>query len=420
MALALCSPDSGCIDNLQDEEVALPVTPPAYSPVIGHEPAHDNDISELPVSPSLEPPPAIEQDIAQEEPRLSEPQDLDVDMDIDETTAHASSQPPEVPDAPHEDPSRTASREPSSVPDVKLAEEVSADITEGSQSRNASPAAQAVAAVREAPLVDTSLESPMPQSVDHSSTVSYTEPSVTREPSSTRVSPPRPQRSPSSASQVAAREESAVKAEPLDDEPMEVAESSPPAQEPQSQGVAPSQLHELTQQDSEDHIMDILAPAQLASPDREGDDHHHIIDYSIPRPPQGQSVDFAFGGDAAEGLADMDITPVEPFGPEPPYPLPPLSLLPSEFHRRGKTTSKRERKRDKERDGVSRSDWQPLSLVKWAALLHANPVYTKLQRATKCLSTRDWSVSTARRARRHIFWGLADGRACRWACRSCV
>ncbi|OJT07867.1 Chromatin modification-related protein EAF1 [Trametes pubescens] len=387
-------PDSGCIDNLQDEEVALPVTPPAYSPVIGHEPVQDNDISELPVSPSLEPPPAAEQDIKQEEQEPPEPQDHDVDMDIDETTAHASSQPPEVLDAPHEEPSRTASREPSSVPDVKLAEGASADIAEaeGSQSRDASPAVQAAAAVREVPLVDTSLESPMPQSVDHSSTVSYTEPSVTRESSSARVSPPRPQRSPSSAAQVAGIEESTIKAEPLDDEPMDVAESSPPPQEPQAQYVAPSQLNELTQQDSEDHIMDILAPAQLASPAEESGDHHHMIDYSIPQPPEWQTIDFAFGSDAAAGLPNMDITPVQPFGPEPPYPIPPLSLMPSEFHRRGKTTSKRERKRDKERDGVSRSDWQPLSLVKWAAILQANPVHDKLQHATKCLSTRDWSV----------------------------
>ena len=64
-----------------------------------------------------------------------------------------------------------------------------------------------------------------------------------------------------------------------------------------------------------------------------------------------------------------------------------MSLLPIEFSRRKAS----KRKRDKEKD-AKKEEWQPMGLNKWAAVLKANPVHTKLQKATKCLSTRDWSV----------------------------
>lgn len=70
--------------------------------------------------------------------------------------------------------------------------------------------------------------------------------------------------------------------------------------------------------------------------------------------------------------------------------LPPLSALPSEFNRKGKP---QRRKRDKERSEVmKRDDWTPFGMAKWSALLRINPVYPKLSRASKCLSTRDWTV----------------------------
>ncbi|KAJ2983058.1 hypothetical protein NUW54_g10671 [Trametes sanguinea] len=161
-----------------------------------------------------------------------------------------------------------------------------------------------------------------------------------------------------------------------------------------AKGSESPKAYDLSLQHSEDHIMDIIGPpAAASSPPRGDEEHHHPTDYHIPLPFTDPVENFNFEGSITEGLPDKDVTPVEPFGPEPPYPLPPLSLLPIEFSRRGKT-SKRERKRDKERDkGEAKKDeWAPMSLAKWSAVLRANPVHQKLSRATKCLSTRDWSV----------------------------
>lgn len=77
------------------------------------------------------------------------------------------------------------------------------------------------------------------------------------------------------------------------------------------------------------------------------------------------------------------------------YSLPPSSALPSEFNRKGKP---QKRKRDKERERTGsengkKDDWLPLGMSKWAALLYANPAHRKLARATKCVGTKDWSVS---------------------------
>ncbi|KAI0780736.1 hypothetical protein BD413DRAFT_499713 [Trametes elegans] len=397
-------PETGLIENLQEEEVALPVTPPAYSPVIGHLPVlhgAEEGTSESPVSP-LPGSPLAAQEYAPEEAVKQEPQPADVAMDVDQGAANAPEDEPEVLEAPPTQPSRPASRAPSPADDgTKVTEPPDAPAPEApspevrTAETSPSPARTRPASPSRAA---SSLESPMPQSVDHSSTVSTTEVSGTREPSIAQFSPPRPQRSPSSAPRPSGEAEDAVKAEPLDDEPMDVAEGPPGTQEQPVQ-VEPQRAQELSQQQSEDHITAILGPSRPASPDaqplKEEDEQRAAIDYSIPIPSAEPEVGFTFDSGIVDGLVDVDPTPIEPFGPEPPYPLPPLSLLPIEFSRRGKT-SKRERKRDKDRDKESRrDDWQPMSLTKWAAVLRANPVHRKMSRATKCLSTRDWSVGIA-------------------------
>jgi chromatin modification-related protein VID21 len=79
------------------------------------------------------------------------------------------------------------------------------------------------------------------------------------------------------------------------------------------------------------------------------------------------------------------------------YPLPPLKSLPIEFQRRGKL-SKLQRKREKEKERGEKSvegkkeDWLPTGLSRWNATLRANPVWTRIARAQKTVSTRDWSV----------------------------
>lgn len=70
------------------------------------------------------------------------------------------------------------------------------------------------------------------------------------------------------------------------------------------------------------------------------------------------------------------------------YPLPHSSILPPEFNR--KKTSKRKKDRsDKKGDDL------PMGLNRWAATLTANPVYHRLRRSTKCLSTKDWTVRSS-------------------------
>ncbi|KAG1730571.1 hypothetical protein EDB19DRAFT_1929409 [Suillus lakei] len=80
----------------------------------------------------------------------------------------------------------------------------------------------------------------------------------------------------------------------------------------------------------------------------------------------------------------------------PAYSLPPIKSLPPEYLRKGK--SAKQKKRDKERDkadGKIKDEWTPLGLTKWGATIRANPVWKKVSRATKCLSTRDWGVAIA-------------------------
>lgn len=77
---------------------------------------------------------------------------------------------------------------------------------------------------------------------------------------------------------------------------------------------------------------------------------------------------------------------------DPVYNLPPLKALPPEYLRRGK--SSKQKKRDKEKAEIKggKEEWAPLGFVKWGAIIRANPIYKKVARATKCLSTKDWSV----------------------------
>ncbi|VDB83075.1 unnamed protein product [Peniophora sp. CBMAI 1063] len=81
------------------------------------------------------------------------------------------------------------------------------------------------------------------------------------------------------------------------------------------------------------------------------------------------------------------------------YTLPPLKALPLEYQRRSKLL-KAAKKR--ERAGGSgpaigpegrREDWVPLGMNRWSAALRANPLWTRVARAQKTLSTRDWGVA---------------------------
>jgi len=82
------------------------------------------------------------------------------------------------------------------------------------------------------------------------------------------------------------------------------------------------------------------------------------------------------------------------------YSLPPLKSLPAEFQRKGKVL-KQQRKREKERDKGEKlsdgrkdgkDDWVPLGANRWGAIIRANPLWKRVSRASKCLSTREWGV----------------------------
>ena len=80
------------------------------------------------------------------------------------------------------------------------------------------------------------------------------------------------------------------------------------------------------------------------------------------------------------------------------YTLPPVKSLPLDQQRRLKL-GRNQRKKDKEKDkGAenrkdSTEDWTPLGINKWGVTIKTNPLWKRVSRATKTMSTRDWNVS---------------------------
>lgn len=120
-------------------------------------------------------------------------------------------------------------------------------------------------------------------------------------------------------------------------------------------------------------------------------------DFSVPSEP----------GFNLNGASPHPPTPPPPSSPVQPrhqfereYVLPPLKVLPVEYNRKVRS-AKLQRKREKGReknDGKrdkdnTRDDWYPLGLNRWAATISANPVWKRVARTSKCLSTREWAVS---------------------------
>ncbi|KAL1746094.1 hypothetical protein HDZ31DRAFT_34914, partial [Schizophyllum fasciatum] len=79
----------------------------------------------------------------------------------------------------------------------------------------------------------------------------------------------------------------------------------------------------------------------------------------------------------------------EPYDPG--YTLPSLAELPADFNK--KVTS-RKRKRDKA-EPKRKELWQPIGLNEWGAAIRANPVWKKVSRSTKCLTTKEWGIAYA-------------------------
>lgn len=118
-----------------------------------------------------------------------------------------------------------------------------------------------------------------------------------------------------------------------------------------------------------------------------------------PEHPAADSTTFTFEGDIFSNPDQPKVLPstlTRQHHYNPNYTLPSLRVLPSEFNRKIKTKSRR-REKDKERDKDNRDyakkdDWFPMGINKWAATLNANPVWKRVSRPTKCLSSREWGV----------------------------
>jgi len=118
-------------------------------------------------------------------------------------------------------------------------------------------------------------------------------------------------------------------------------------------------------------------------------------DIVIPAPsnPTGDQV-YYIDTLAAPKSLEAPISPVhyrQQYDPQ--YKIPALGVLPAEFSRKTKTTKrKREKERDKSDGKKDRDEVLPMGVSRWGATVLANPVWKRVSRATKCLSTREWGV----------------------------
>ena len=437
-----CSPETGLIANLLEDEVAVPDTPPEYSPVV---PLRDlaNDI---PPTPPTEPEPESHTQVEPEPELKPEPSTLPEDEKVLEppldSAAKEEGTPDVVLDSPMSEPptSPHAEGQKEAVPTLQSHDEQVDDAMEVEDF--ASPKPQ-VPDVQET-LVPSS-PTQEPGAAEQKTEESMTEPAFTadvipvnssphllqsrmlsaplkdpspppvnttpdkaacRQASIARASAPRSEHSPDLPVLHIAEGPDApdsVKVEQLDDEAMDVVDmqlDSEPQEEvletpltpvPDATWVPPTVVSpaQLSLVRDEDRVMTILGPSlpRISLPP-DVVEHPSSAQYSIPLPLSEPELSYSFG-DGENGATDFEELQEKfpSLGPDPPYPLPPMSLLPIEFSRRKAS----KRKRDKEKDG-KKEEWQPMGLNKWAAVLKANPVHTKLQKATKCLSTRDWSV----------------------------
>ena len=115
-------------------------------------------------------------------------------------------------------------------------------------------------------------------------------------------------------------------------------------------------------------------------------------DTVIPVPLEPTGHVYHFDALAAPKSLEPSVSPVHyrrQYDPQ--YKLPPLSVLPAEFSRKTKTT-KRKKERERDKSDGKRDEVLPMGISRWGASVIANPVWKKVSRATKCLSTREWGV----------------------------
>jgi chromatin modification-related protein VID21 len=110
--------------------------------------------------------------------------------------------------------------------------------------------------------------------------------------------------------------------------------------------------------------------------------------------PIGESPQYSLGVATAE---PRSLTTNEWLNPEfslnRDYTLPFAKSLPLDQQRRlklGKSLRKKDKAPEGRKDGID--DWTPLGINKWGVSIRANPLWKRVSRATKTMSTRDWNV----------------------------
>ncbi|KAG6850605.1 hypothetical protein H0H93_011273 [Arthromyces matolae] len=77
---------------------------------------------------------------------------------------------------------------------------------------------------------------------------------------------------------------------------------------------------------------------------------------------------------------------------QPVFTLPSLKSINPEYKKSKASKRKRDKERESGKEG-KKDDWTPLGLNKWAATVSANPVWKKVARAPKCLTTSEWTIA---------------------------
>ncbi|KAF9453258.1 hypothetical protein P691DRAFT_771618 [Macrolepiota fuliginosa MF-IS2] len=127
-------------------------------------------------------------------------------------------------------------------------------------------------------------------------------------------------------------------------------------------------------------------PIVILAPSTSEDITHFTFDESL------------FAGPEQAKIPNSPLTHRHQYNPN--YSLPLLKSLPPEFNRKVKTKSRRkEREREKEggkeKENGKKEDSFPMGINRWAATLNANPVWKRVSRPSKCLSSREWAVAMA-------------------------
>ncbi|KAL0070630.1 chromatin modification-related protein VID21 [Marasmius tenuissimus] len=104
-----------------------------------------------------------------------------------------------------------------------------------------------------------------------------------------------------------------------------------------------------------------------------------------------------FGADKNQSEPTAPPTRVR-FNVEADYPLPPIKSLPLEFNpnKKGKYAKQKRKEREKvEKAGgqINKEEWTPWGFNRWIITIKTNPLYKRVSKSTKCLTTRDWSIA---------------------------